>query len=206
MAHLGTLTPAEIEFLAENEPITIEPLARLPEIELIRGPVGPFQPPRSATVPLWLALVLKKRGMCIVKPPAWMTVEHLTQKLTEEQTNDEFCSLPFHYMEVAKLILEGAKDDIPDVHAVQTLLQDLREARRSKTRSGVDVMGYSHIRVDNLSLMELNELRPTFTRAFQNIKRLQKAAVNAQRAPGVDASGEFDGFSSGMQSFGGSRP
>ncbi|KAJ3369547.1 DNA replication protein psf2 [Allomyces arbusculus] len=183
----SSLSPAEAEFLAENERIQIEPLVRLPVLGLIETEFGPLVPPRSASVPLWLAIVLKKRGLCLIKPPRWLTAESLQDLVQAERTQDQFTPLPFHYMEVAKMLLEAAGDDLPDANTCQTLLQDLREARRSKARQGVEIMDQSHIRVDNLAQMELNELRAPFTMSFSMMKRLQ-AAANLSR-PGGGGSG-----------------
>ncbi|KNE70366.1 hypothetical protein AMAG_14506 [Allomyces macrogynus ATCC 38327] len=214
----SALSPAEAEFLAENERIQIEPLVRLPVLGLIETEFGPFVPPRSVSVPLWLAIVLKKRGLCLIKPPRWLTAESLQDLVQAERTQDQFTPLPFHYMEVAKMLLEAhvAGDDLPDAGTCQTLLQDLREARRSKARQGVEIMDQSHIRVDHLAQMELNELRPPFTMSFSMMKRLQ-AAANLARPGGLTgttavgtgsgASGNRGGgmpSSSGTAAYGGS--
>ncbi|ORZ32407.1 hypothetical protein BCR44DRAFT_1440422 [Catenaria anguillulae PL171] len=211
MDPLSTLSPEELEFLAENEPISIMPTTRIEKMELISacyhhlfapplptapcsassrpplnrlGPYStrctgrnrPLMATRATTVPLWLALVLRKRGMCQVIPPEWLSADSLQEKVRQETTEEGFSDLPFHYMAMAKLLLENAKDDIRDAHLVSSLLQDLREARRSKARQGVAFLTRSHIQVDNLSLMEINELRPTFSKAFQTAKRIQLAA------------------------------
>ena len=36
--------------------------------------MGPFAPNRNLQVPLWLALVLKKRARCRIHPPEWLNV------------------------------------------------------------------------------------------------------------------------------------
>ncbi|KAJ1500625.1 DNA replication protein psf2, partial [Coelomomyces lativittatus] len=100
---------------------------------------------------------------------------YLQDKFKEETTNDEFSALHFHFNSLSKLIFESAREDIPDATQVQSLLQDLREARRSKVRQGAEYIDLSHIRVDNLGWMEINELRPTFSRTFEVIKQLQLA-------------------------------
>lgn len=41
------------------------------------GTFGPFKPSREAVVPLWLALDLKKRGMCEIYPPDWLQTAEL---------------------------------------------------------------------------------------------------------------------------------
>lgn len=41
------------------------------------GTFGPFKPHRPAVVPLWLALDLKRRNLCDVYPPDWLTTAQL---------------------------------------------------------------------------------------------------------------------------------
>ncbi|KAG0372555.1 DNA replication protein psf2 [Mortierella sp. AD032] len=88
-----------------------------------------------------------------------------------------FSPLPYHYMEIAQILLENAMDDIPSADATRTLLKDLREARQSKARAGVDALGLTYIQMDNIGLMEINEIRPFFTKAFFEIQKLKPAAT-----------------------------
>ncbi|KAF9923068.1 DNA replication protein psf2 [Linnemannia zychae] len=81
-------------------------------------------------------------------------------------------------MEIAQLLLENAMDDIPSADATRTLLKDLREARQSKLRKGVEALGLNYLQMDNIGLMEINEIRPFFTRAFFEIQKLKPAAGN----------------------------
>ena len=37
-----------------------------------KGNYGPFRPPMKASVPLWMAIVLKRKLKCNVVPPDWM--------------------------------------------------------------------------------------------------------------------------------------
>ncbi|KAL7746732.1 DNA replication protein psf2 [Sorochytrium milnesiophthora] len=156
-----SFTPEELEFVAENQLVVVEPTSRA------------LTPLRKQRVPLWLAIALRKRALVKVVAPRWMTLESLQEMLKEEHAQPGFSELPLHYMEIAKLLLEAASDDIPDAPAITSLLQDLREIRRSKIREGVSVIDESHVRLDNLGLMEINEIRPTFTTAFATLKRLQ---------------------------------
>lgn len=43
----------------------------------LQGDFGPFLPQIATTVPLWLAMALKKRGKCTIRPPEWMSVGNL---------------------------------------------------------------------------------------------------------------------------------
>ena len=58
---LGKLTAAELEFIAEDQIVEIVPKFKHGPLHLIQGDFGPFVPQARATVPLWLAITLKKR-------------------------------------------------------------------------------------------------------------------------------------------------
>ncbi|KAK3817257.1 MAG: hypothetical protein J3Q66DRAFT_339378 [Benniella sp.] len=184
------LTPLEIEFLAENELIEINAaIDTKQDLELLGGSVPSLRPLQANQVPLWMAISLKKKRKCTIVVPSWMTVESLQRVLKEEQEQERrFSALPYHYMETAQILLENACDDIPFADAVRTLLKDLREARQSKARQGVGVLGTTHLQMDNIGLMEINEVRPFFTKAFYEIRKLNPIA------PGNDLYG-FDGNS-----------
>lgn len=66
------LTPDEHTFLAEEEVIDIVPLFSMSKVRLISGIYGPFTPPSKATVPLWLALSLKRKRKCRIVAPDWL--------------------------------------------------------------------------------------------------------------------------------------
>lgn len=40
----------------------------------LQGDFGPFYPQMATQVPMWLAIALKKRGKCTIRPPEWMSV------------------------------------------------------------------------------------------------------------------------------------
>lgn len=61
------------EFLAQDELITIIPnFKRENPLHLLSGDFGPFEPLTPISVPLWLALTLKKRKNCKIQIPVWM--------------------------------------------------------------------------------------------------------------------------------------
>ncbi|CDH58526.1 dna replication complex gins protein psf2 [Lichtheimia corymbifera JMRC:FSU:9682] len=173
--HQSSFTPREIEFLAGNETITIIPTVKLPKLDFIQGTIGPFQPPLKSTVPVWLALLMKRNNLCTVVPPEWLTVENLTSKLEDEQTEPEFSQLPFRYMELSHMLLEVASTDIPNAEQVRRLLKDLRETRQAKTRLGIQSLDDESLMMNNMSLMEINEIRPLFIRAFNEMRKLRQA-------------------------------
>ncbi|XP_020683823.1 DNA replication complex GINS protein PSF2 [Dendrobium catenatum] len=168
--HLSIFTPAEVEFLAEDELVEIVPNIRMDALNMICGDFGPFFPQISTKVPIWLAVALKKRGKCSIRPPEWMSVERLTHVLeAERESPREFQPLPFHYIELSKLLFEKAHDDIPDIYMVRSLIEDIRDVRFHKVEMGLEkISGRTHaVKLKNLSAMEVNIVRPFMVRALQ---------------------------------------
>ncbi|KAG0345683.1 DNA replication protein psf2 [Podila humilis] len=170
------LSPREIEFLAENEMIQIAPaIDTRQDLELLAGTIPSLKPLQLSSVPLWLAITLKKKQKCTIVVPNWMTIESLQAFMKQEDEEPRFCELPYHYIEIAQMLLENACDDIPSADAVRTLVKTLREARQSKARLGVAQLGQNYLQMDNIGLMEINEIRPFFTKAFYEIHALDQS-------------------------------
>eukprot|EP00249_Psilotum_nudum_P006275 c19604_g1_i1 orf=225-860(+) len=167
---LSLFSAAEVEFLAENEMIEIIPNLRMDALHMICGDFGPFRPQIAVKVPLWLAIALKKRSKCRIQPPEWMTVEKLTQVLEDErEAPREFQPLPFHYVEISRLLFDHAREDLPDAYLVRSLIEDIRDVRFHKVESGLETLsGRTHaVKLKNLSAMEANLVRPFIVRALQ---------------------------------------
>ncbi|KAG0449414.1 hypothetical protein HPP92_019463 [Vanilla planifolia] len=168
--HLSIFSAAEVEFLAEDELIEIVPNMRMDALNMICGDFGPFLPQIATKVPLWLAVALKKRGKCSVRPPEWMSVDRLTLVLeAERESPREFQPLPFHYVEMSKLLFDHAPEDIPDIYMVRSLIEDIRDVRFHKVETGLEtISGRTHaVKLKNLSAMEVNIVRPFMVRALQ---------------------------------------
>ncbi|KXS14897.1 DNA replication complex GINS protein PSF2, partial [Gonapodya prolifera JEL478] len=170
------LSPAELDFLACCEFVSITPLERVDQVKLISASYGPFRPPVKADIPLWLALSLRKRRKAQINPPKWMDPENLQKKFEEEVANDQFSLLPFHTFGVAKALLDNCQEDIRstgwDPDQIRTLLKDIRERRQHKARQGLGVLDGKYLQLDNITLQELNEIRPFFSRANAMLARL----------------------------------
>ncbi|KAJ2850355.1 DNA replication protein psf2 [Coemansia brasiliensis] len=175
--HEGFTMP-ELEYLAQCEDVTIVPLYRMERLELMRGTVGPFRPPQKAKVPLWLAVMLKRSNRCRIVAPKWLSFSHLRSLCKEEeQPESMFTKLPPHYLEIAHILLSTAEDDIVESQDIRRLLQDLREVRQSKTREGLRMLNSLQLQMDNLSVAEINEIRPLFGHAFNTLRQLDKLAA-----------------------------
>ena len=53
----------------------------------------------------------------------------------------------------------SASDDIVEPELTRRLVRDLREVRQAKERKGIQALGETHLQMDNLGLMEINEIR-----------------------------------------------
>ncbi|KAK5081692.1 DNA replication protein psf2 [Lithohypha guttulata] len=72
--------------------VTIVPRQRLERLDLLGGPTNALIPPSRTTLPLWLALLLKRQRRINVIPPPWLDPENLREILDLETTHfqDEF--------------------------------------------------------------------------------------------------------------------
>jgi GINS complex subunit 2 len=191
------MNPAEVEFLAENQTIQITPNFSHDRLYLICGEVGPFRPGIPVQVPLWMAINLKQRQKCRLTSPEWMTVETLTKIKEDEGQSKTFTPMPDeHYMVTTQLILGAAPHDIPNTDEIRILvkvvffyieciqqinnydcLQDIWDMRIAKLRSSVDAflkIGGSLAKVDHLTLMEINTVRPFLPHALDQLFRLRQ--------------------------------
>ena len=66
--------------------------------------------------------------------PNWMDVEFLKQvKAQERELGEQFSEvLPYHYFEVAQLLLHECQDEFAHFKQVKSLIEDLFELRKEK--------------------------------------------------------------------------
>lgn len=167
----------EVEFLAEKELVTIIPNFSLDKIYLIGGDLGPFDPGLPVDVPLWLAVSLKQRQKCRLLPPPWMDAEKLEKIRDHERKEETFTPVPSpYYMELSKLLLNHASDNIPRADAIRTLIKDLWDTRMAKLRVSADSFvrqQEAHAKLDNLTLMEINTSGAFLTEALRHMYKLR---------------------------------
>ncbi|XP_027137669.1 DNA replication complex GINS protein PSF2 isoform X2 [Larimichthys crocea] len=129
----------------------------------VHGDLGPFNPGLPVDVPVWLALNLKQRQKCRIVPPAWMDVDKLEEMRDLERKEDAFTPVPSpYYMELTKLLLNYASDNIPKADEIRTLVKDIWDTRVAKLRLSADSFisqMEAHAKLDNLTLMEINTIR-----------------------------------------------
>ncbi|OAE22548.1 hypothetical protein AXG93_1989s1010 [Marchantia polymorpha subsp. ruderalis] len=132
-AESALFSGAEVEFLAEDDTVVMVPTLRMDTLHLICGDFGPFMPQVPTSVPLWLGIAMKKRGKCRLRAPEWMTVENLTQVLElERDSPQEFQPLPFHYVEVSRLLMDNESldhDERPEADCSKPTVEKGRHLR-----------------------------------------------------------------------------
>ncbi|RUS14139.1 hypothetical protein BC938DRAFT_477519 [Jimgerdemannia flammicorona] len=159
-----------------------------------QGTYGPFFPPLKVDVPLWLALTLKKNQKCAIVPPEWMSIAprrrdrrqllrpplplHGNRPPPPRRVRPPplYPSSPRFQFNLTNPSFPSplsALEDIPSADRVRKLLKDLRETRQSKAREGLTRLTASYLQMANLSLMEINEIRPFFVRAFNEMHSLR---------------------------------
>lgn len=128
-------------------------------------------------VPLWFALILKSQGKCSLVPPEWLTFKQLTEFYQYETSEiGSFSKLPSNWLELSKIFFDKASDDVNDeVHKLKSLIQDLKEIRMVKVKKGLTLVNESHLQLDNLSLMEINEIRPFVVSVMSKLTKLNDA-------------------------------
>ncbi|KAF6144212.1 hypothetical protein GIB67_004885 [Kingdonia uniflora] len=158
----------------------------------VKGDFGSFCP---TEVPMWLVVALKKRGKCVIHPPQWMSVDEISlrhfvveyairiirmsNKLTqvleaERDTEYAFEPLPFHYVELSRLLFDHAREDIPNLYMVRTLIEDIRDVRFHKLESSLKLINerVNAVKLKNVFAMEMNIVRPFLVRTLQSFYKL----------------------------------
>ncbi|XP_069758231.1 DNA replication complex GINS protein PSF2 [Narcine bancroftii] len=170
------MEPLEVEFLAEKQLVTVIPNFSLDKIYLITGDLGPFNPGLPVDVPLWLAINLKQRQKCRIIAPDWMDVDKLEQIKERERKEETFTPMASpHYMELTKLLLNHASDNIPKADEIRTLIKDTWDTRIAKLRLSVDnfvKQQEAHAKLDNLTLMEINTIGTFLTKSLNEMHKL----------------------------------
>ncbi|KAG5519952.1 hypothetical protein PMAC_000229 [Pneumocystis sp. 'macacae'] len=148
-------------------------------LPLIGEIIPQFRPPQRVTVPLWMAVFLKRQRRANILPPSWLSQEALQDFLdAENKPGNGFSSLPLHWLEISSILLEIASDDMDQPNLIRRLLRDLRETRQGKTRQGLSSLNETHLQMDNLGSMEINEIRPFFTKSMDQMRRLNALSVD----------------------------
>lgn len=174
------MTARELEHRAESRLVQILPNFDLTQLELIsvlltQGTFGPFEANIPVTVPLWLAVFLKKRHKCRIIPPEWMDLGALRLQLEEERSIATLTAVDFHYLEISSLLLAVAKDDIRQRQLVMNTIEDLFTLRITKLRQRLKTITSDTRALDlsNVAAMELQTFRRMLDELFTGFTLLR---------------------------------
>ena len=84
----------------------------------------------------------------------------------------------------------SASDDIVEPELTRRLLRDLREVRQAKARKGIETIGDTHLQMDNLGMMEINEIR-FLNQALDRLRMLSTAKHSAAEEEIMDSNDDF---------------
>jgi hypothetical protein len=87
------------------------------------------------TAPLWLACMLKESQQARIVCPPWMDRQSLEDRVKDERERIEFSRLPYHFVEIAELLLRYARDDIASADRVEALLAEVQALREAKVQA-----------------------------------------------------------------------
>eukprot|EP01041_Mallomonas_annulata_P000992 gene992-1943_t len=155
---LRCISAAENEFLAEETMIKMVPNFTHPVLHFISGDFGPFDSDVDTDVPLWLAITLRKKDKCKIVIPDWLKPENLEDTVKNERTQRVFQELPYHYMEIALLLLSNARDEIQEPDRVLALLQDIENIRMDRTIVGMQSVAETVRNGDLVHAAQLNNI------------------------------------------------
>ena len=194
LATLTTATPPPTRLFptlqAEDTRVTIIPNFAHIKFDFISGECGPFEPGLPVEVPLWLALTLKRQLKCQVTTPKWLEIDELRSAIDAERESTGFGDkVPYHYLEIASMLLNGAKEDIANQDAIRTAIEDLKDIRQGKIRSGIRAIVNTEfgskadgdvtqqvdgigIRMRGIAAMEIHAMRDHFLLALERMQTM----------------------------------
>jgi len=92
---------------------------------------------------------------------------HPNSATSKAQSN----ALPYHWMEMAHLLLSHAEDDIQDADTIRSLVRDLREVRMAKLRKGVSVLSSgAGTQMNGVGAMEIAESRGMISEVVDGLR------------------------------------
>lgn len=139
-----------------------------------------LKPMKIIKLEVWLIIELKLRRLGKLITPKWLSLVELKKNLQFEIQSPEFSHLPFFWLELSKLLIEIAPDDIESLEEIKKTLKDLKEVRENKLRTSLKFNlnnqndqarqrrynfnnFLNHLEIPNLSHFELNEIRSILT-------------------------------------------
>lgn len=171
---------AEIAFQAEDVGVTIIPSQSLPPLDMAGWRSPQLKVMRRAEVPLWFAVLLKRQDHCSIVWPDWLDTVSLKRYVDiEHRDGSRFAPLPWLWQPISQILLTEAYEDLAPEQGraddIMQLIQELRELRISKIRAGVLLANESHLKMDGLGAMEINEARPVLCQTMRTLQKIRDA-------------------------------
>uniref|UniRef100_A0A8C6D743 GINS complex subunit 2 n=1 Tax=Moschus moschiferus TaxID=68415 RepID=A0A8C6D743_MOSMO len=114
-------------------------------------------------------------GVALPRDPR--RAEKLEKIRDHERKEETFTPMPSpYYMELTKLLLNHASDNIPKADEIRTLIKDVWDTRIAKFRVSADSFvrqQEAHAKLDNLTLMEINTSGAFLTQALNHMYKLR---------------------------------
>ncbi|CAI2293404.1 unnamed protein product [Caenorhabditis sp. 36 PRJEB53466] len=160
------------EFVAGNEMIDVIPAFSDPaKFLLISAELGPFEAGVPTPVPVWVAVQMKRKHQCRIVTPVWLEVEELKKILAAETESQGLSPLPSFFFEITHMLVREAKDDIFEVEAAKSLVQDIYDRRDAKMRtSAIAFLSQNrtcHAQLDGVQPIEVASARATLSACKQ---------------------------------------
>lgn len=103
-------------------------------------------------------------------------------------------ALPYHWMEMAHLLLSHAGEDFEDADTVRRLIRDLREVRMAKLRKGIGVLDAgAGVQMNGVGAMEVAESRGLVGQVIDGLRKLNASREQAQREREDEGGGDLGG-------------
>jgi len=125
--------------------------------------------------------------------------------LDQEEKEPQFSALPFQWLEISSALLDrfesfrmncltiSASDDIIEPDLTRRLLRDIREVRQAKARKGIETVGDTHLQMDNLGTMEINEIR-FLSLASDQLRHLNATKIDPDVEGAMTANEETESY------------
>jgi GINS complex subunit 2 len=101
----------------------------------------------------------------------------------EDEESEIEGTLPYHWFEIAEMLLNDAADDVGEADRIRQLLRDIREVRLSKMRKGLDALSGDGegVRLDGVGAMELSESRGFVLGVVDGLRKVGGSKEQARR-------------------------
>ncbi|KAL9652670.1 hypothetical protein ABK040_003973 [Willaertia magna] len=182
------LSNKELEFIAEETPIRINPLRNLERVKLLTCTVGPALANQEITVPLWVALHLKRLKQCKIIIPEWLTISNLEDISARSSQTSDLIPVPPNFIEISYTLMKYARDDFTEIpEDILSLLKTIEDKRRDNLADGLvgGLMGSEAsdylpgYMFKNLTAMEINRIRKATCEVLERRDKMYRLSTTS---------------------------